>query len=358
MANLDKLFTPVRLGELELANRIVMAPMTRNRADDKGEPGALMVEYYAQRAGAGLIVAEGTWPSAVGQAYCRQPGIATAEQVAAWRKVTDAVHARGGRIVLQIMHAGRIGSHHIKGKSVDTVAPSAIRAAGEVFTDSAGMQPFDEPRALSTEEVRAIVAEHRQAALNAREAGFDGVELHCTSGYISQQFMSTGSNQRTDEYGGSVANRVRFPVECLRAMAEAIGAGRVGFRCRVGNTFNDISDEDSVATHGELMRQTAGMGLAYAHVMRADPGIDAFALAREHFGSPLILSDDFDGGSAEAALVAGQGEAIAFGRHFIANPDLPRRLRDGLELARFDRRSLYTAGEQGYTDYPAAEGGA
>lgn len=357
MAALPHLFSPVQLGEFSLANRIVMAPMTRNRADAQGVPGALMVEHYAQRAEAGLIVAEGTWPSAAGQAYCRQPGIATAAQIAGWRKVTDAVHARGGRIVLQIMHAGRIGSHHIKGEGVDTVAPSAIRAAGEVFTDSAGMQPYDMPRALSTDEVRAVVAEHAQAAINAREAGFDGVELHCTSGYLPMQFMCSGTNQRTDGYGGSVANRVRFAAECLQAMAAAIGAGRVGLRFRVGNSYNDIQDEDTVATHTELLRQVSGLGLAYAHVMRAEaPEVDAFALARDGFDGELILNDSFDGISADAAIATGQCAAVSFARDFIGNPDLVRRLRDGLPLARFDRKTLYTPGAAGYTDYPAAEG--
>jgi len=357
MATLSRLFSPVRLGDLELANRIVMAPMTRNRADAQGVPGELMVDYYAQRADAGLIVAEGAWPSAAGQAYCRQPGIATAAQMAGWRKVTDAVHARGGRIVLQIMHAGRIGSHHIKGEGVATVAPSAIRAAGEVFTDSAGMQPYDMPRALDTDEVRAVVEEHAQAALNARAAGFDGVELHCTSGYLPMQFMCSGTNQRSDAYGGSVAKRVRFATECLQAMAAAIGAGRVGLRFRIGNSYNDITDEDTVATHAELLRQVGSMGLAYAHVMRAEsPAVDAFALARAGFDGSLILNDGFDAASAEAALAAGQGEAVSFARDFIGNPDLVRRLRDGLPLARFDRRTLYTPGAAGYTDYPVAEG--
>ncbi|MBS0544579.1 MAG: alkene reductase [Proteobacteria bacterium] len=355
MTAFPHLFSPLKLGEIELANRVVMAPMTRNRADAQGVPGELMVEHYAQRGDAGLIVAEGTWPSAAGQAYCRQPGIATAAQVAGWRKLTDAVHARGASIVLQIMHAGRIGSHHIKGEGVDTVAPSAIRAAGEVFTDAAGMQPYDMPRALSTEEVRAVVAEHRRAAINAREAGFDGVELHCTSGYLPMQFMCSGTNQRSDEYGGSAANRVRFAVECLASMADAIGAGRVGLRFRVGNTYNDIRDDDTVATHAELLRQASGLRLAYAHVMRAaEPEIDAFTLARKGFGEGLILNDSFDAATAEAAIVAGQGEAISFARHFIANPDLVRRLRDELPLASLDRNTLYTPGARGYTDYPVA----
>ena len=353
----DVLLTPIRLGELQLQNRIVMAPMTRNRADSHGVPGALMVEHYAQRAGAGLIVAEGTWPEVAGQAYCRQPGIVTPAHIAGWRRVTDAVHARGGRIVLQLMHAGRIGSRHIKPEGVETVAPSAIPAQVEIFTDAAGMQPCDTPRALTTEEVRGVVAEFAQAARNALEAGFDGVELHCTSGYLPMQFMCSGTNQRTDAYGGSVANRVRFVAECLQAMAAAIGAGRVGLRFRVGNSYNDIQDEDTVATHTELLRQATGLGLAYAHVMRAEaPEIDAFALARDGFDGKLILNDSFDGDSADAAIASGHGAAVSFARDFIGNPDLVRRLRDGLPLARFDRKTLYTPGAEGYTDYPAAEG--
>jgi len=357
MNALPHLFSPLQLGELELSNRIVMAPMTRNRADADGVPGALMVEYYARRADCGLIVAEGAWPSRNGQAYCRQPGIATEAQIAGWRQVTGAVHARGGRIVLQIMHAGRIGSRLIKGNDAETVSASALRASGEVFTDNHGMQSFDTPRALSTEEVGQVVQEHRQAALNARAAGFDGVELHCTSGYLPMQFMCSGTNLRTDCYGGSVANRVRFAVECLQAMSDAIGPGRVGVRFNPGNTYNDTRDADSTATHAELARQAAGLDLAYAHVMRSPVAeIDAFDLARASFGERLILNDGFDASTAEAALADGQGVAVSFARHFIGNPDLVHRLRAGLPLARFDRRTLYTPGAAGYTDYPEAEG--
>jgi N-ethylmaleimide reductase len=349
------LFTPTRFGDLDLANRIVMAPMTRNRADTDGTPNTLMAEYYAQRAGAGLIVAEGAWPSPAGQAYCRQPGIATPTHIAGWRAVTDAVHQRGARIVLQIMHAGRIGSHRIKAAGVETVSASALRAQGEIWTDAAGLQPYDTPRALGTDEVRAVVLEHAQAAANAVSAGFDGVELHGTSGYLAMQFLSSSTNQRSDVYGGPAAARVRFAVECLQAMCGAIGAGRVGLRLNPGNTYNDTADEDSAATHAELMRQASTLGLAYLHVMKAPvPGIDAFALARAHFGGPLILNDGFDGNSAEAALQAGEGEAVSFARLFIANPDLAERLRLDLPLARFDRRTLYTAGAAGYTDYPPA----
>lgn len=349
------LLAPLRLGALTLPNRVVMAPMTRNRAEADGVPSDIMVDYYAARAEAGLIIAEGTWPSVTGQAYCRQPGIETPAQVAGWRRVTDAVHERGGRIALQIMHAGRIGSRHIKPEGVETVAPSAIRAAGEVYTDAAGMQPFDAPRALTRDEVRDVVEEHRRAALNAREAGFDAVELHVTSGYLPMQFLCSGTNLRDDEYGGSLAGRVRFVVECLVAMAEAIGADRVGLRINPGNTFNDVADDDPAASHAELIRQADALGLAYLHVMRSPlTTLDAFALGRELFRGPLILNDGFDPDGAEAAIASGEGAAVSFARHFIGNPDLVRRIRDDLALSRFDRKTLYTPGPRGYSDYPAA----
>lgn len=349
------IFRPLVLGALALANRVVMAPMTRNRARPDGVPDDLMVEYYAARADAGLIVAEGAWPCAEGQAYCRQPGIATDAQVAGWRRVVDAVHARGGRIVLQIMHAGRIGSARIKPEGVDTVAPSSIRAQGQIYTDAAGMQDFDLPREMTQDGIRQAIEAHRMAALRAREAGFDGVELHCTSGYLPMQFMYSGTNRRTDEYGGDASARVRFAVECLKAMADAIGADRVGFRVNPGNTFNDASDEDSAATHEALLRQAAPLGLAYLHVMRAPVSdIDAFALARKYFPGRLILNDGFDPESAERAIAGGEGEAVSFARHFIGNPDLVQRMCNGLPLAKFDRRTLYTPGPAGYTDYPMA----
>lgn len=349
---MSKLFQPLVLGDLHLKNRIVMAPMTRNRADAQGVPNALMAEYYGQRGDAGLIVAEGTWPSANGQAYCRQPGIATAEHIKGWQAVTEAVHAKGGLIVLQIMHGGRIGSHHIKAKGTETVAPSALLAAGEVVTDNAGMQPYDMPRALETHEVKAIVQEHAQAARNARAAGFDGVELHCTSGYLPMQFLCSGTNLRTDEYGGTAANRARFAIECLREMGQAIGAGRVGLRVNPGNTYNDTSDENSAQTHIELMQQAAKLQLAYLHVMRAPlPEIDAFAMAQTHFGERLILNDGFTPENSEEALHHFEHAALSYARHFIGNPDLVHRLQNGHPLNRFDRKTLYTPGAAGYTSY-------
>ncbi|KJK03990.1 alkene reductase [Pseudomonas tussilaginis] len=348
------LFEPLRLGDLQLANRIVMAPMTRSRAGSDALPGVEMVEYYRQRASAGLIVAEGTAPSASGLGYCRTPAIYSGEQIAAWRKVTDAVHERGGCIVLQLMHVGRAASRHNKPQGAPTVAPSALRAQTRLFTDAAGMVDTDTPQALTLDDVHRVIDEYRQAALNAREAGFDGVELHCTSGYLPMQFMASGSNQREDAYGGSVENRVRFVKEVLEAMAVAIGAGRVGYRQCPGNPYNDIEDADPAATAVALCTAVAPLQLAYLHIMRSPvAGLDAFALARQHSNSALILNDGFDGDSARVALEAGEGAAVSFARHYIANPDLVERLQRGAPLASFDRHTLYTPGARGYSDYPA-----
>ncbi|WP_449432881.1 alkene reductase [Pseudomonas putida] len=351
------LFEPVRLGELQLANRIVMAPMTRSRAEGVGVPGSDMVEYYRQRASAGLIVAEGTAPSASGLGYCRTPAIYSAEQIAAWRQVTRAVHERGGRIVLQLMHVGRAASGLNKPAGAATVAPSAIRARTQLFTDAQGLVDTDVPQALSLEGIAEVVGDYRQAALNAREAGFDGVELHCTSGYLPMQFMAAGSNQRTDGYGGSAQNRVRFAQEVIEAMAAAIGAGRVGLRLCPGNPYNDIDDSEPAVTTAALCAAVAPLGLAYLHIMRSPLAeLDAFALARTHSGQALILNDGFDGASAQAALEAGEGAAVSFARHFIANPDLVERLKHGQPLASFDRKTLYTPGAKGYSDYPTWQG--
>lgn len=353
------LFEPVTLGELQLANRIVMAPMTRSRALIDAVPGRDMVEYYRQRAGAGLIVAEGTAPSASGLGYCRTPAIYSREQIAGWRQVTDAVHAEGGRIVLQLMHVGRAASRHNKPAGAATVAPSALRARTQVFSDSAGLVDTDEPQALTLQGIAEVIEDYRQAALNAREAGFDGVELHCTSGYLPMQFMASGSNQRSDGYGGDARGRVRFAREVIEAMAAAIGAGRVGFRLCPGNPYNDIEDHDPAATAAALCEAVAPLGLAYLHIMRSPLAeLDAFALARQHSPHALILNDGFDGPSASAALASGEGAAVSFGRHFIANPDLVERLKHGLPLSRFDRKTLYTPGSTGYCDYPAYQAAA
>ena len=347
------LFDPVRLGALDLANRIVMAPMTRSRAGAGDVPTDLHVEYYRQRATAGLIVAEGTQPSANGKGYCRTPGIHNAAQIAGWRKVTDAVHAEGGKIVLQIMHCGRIGVSQNKDLGAETVAPSAIRAAGQLFTDTAGMVDFDMPRALETDEIPALAAEFGQATRNAIEAGFDGVELHAASGYLPMQFLSTGTNTRTDRYGGSAENRARAVVEMLAAMSEAAGADRVGIRICPGVLFNDIQDDDPTDTYGTLLKAIDPMGLAYLHLILLEtPLVDGLAVARANFTGPLILNDSITLERGNALVNSNTAVAISYARHYLANPDLVRRLREGFELARFDRKTLYTPGAAGYTDYP------
>lgn len=347
------LFDSYRLGNIELTNRIVMAPMTRSRAGDGDMPTDLHVEYYRQRATAGLIVTEGTQPSANGKGYCRTPGIHSAEQIAGWRRVTDAVHAEGGRIFLQVMHVGRVASALNKVSSAETVAPSAVRAAGEIYTDQQGIVALDEPRALVTEEIPGVIEEFRQATTNAYEAGFDGVELHCASGYLPMQFLSTGTNQRTDAYGGSVTNRIRFVVEVLEAMASVDGAGRVGIRICPGNNFNDLHDDDPVETYSTLLQAIDPMGLAYLHIIRSPRrSIDAFELGRQHFKGPLILNDSFDRDSAAEAVAAGDADMVSFGRFYISNPDLVRRFREGAPLNDFDNATLYTEGPEGFIDYP------
>jgi len=350
------LFDPVQLGDIALANRVVMAPMTRSRAGAGDAPTALNVEYYRQRATAGLIVSEGVQPSANGKGYCRTPGLYSAEQVAGWKAVTAAVHAAGGRMVAQIMHCGRVGSHLNKDPGAETVAPSAVRAKGQIYTDAAGMVDLDEPRALDLGEIPAVIAEYRHSTACALEAGFDGVELHCTSGYLPAQFLSTGTNLRTDAYGGSVQNRIRFVLEALEAMTGVAGSGRVGMRICPGNPFNDLHDDNPQETFAALLDAASPMRLAYLHVIRSPRrSLDAFALARTHFRGPLIVNDGFDGGSAERVLAAGEAAAVSFGRSYIGNPDLVRRLREDLPLAGFDVATLYTPGPAGYTDYPAAD---
>lgn len=350
------LFDPVRLGDLSLRNRIVMAPMTRSRAGAGDAPTEMNVEYYRQRASAGLIVTEGTQPSASGKGYCRTPGIHTPQQVRAWRAVTDAVHREGGCIVIQLMHCGRIASHHNKDSGTETVAPSAIRAAGKMYTDAAGMVEFDEPRALALEEIPGVIDEYRHATRCALAAGFDGVELHCGSGYLPEQFLTRGANHRTDRYGGSAANRARFILEALAAMSEVAGSGRVGLRLRPGNDFNDTSDADPAETYGTLLEAASALDLAYLHLIwLKSPQLDGLALARERYRGSILLNDGLTPEAARQHIANGSAAAVSFARHYIGNPDLVRRLKEGLPLAGFDRATLYTTGPKGYTDYPALD---
>ena len=353
MTNLSTLLSPTALGDLELPNRVVMAPMTRSRAGEGDVPTDLAVEYYRQRASAGLIITEGTQPSAEGKGYCRTPGIHTDEQQAAWQRVAEAVHGAGGRIVMQLMHVGRVASRH--NKHGETVAPSAIKAAGEIYTDAAGMAAHDEPRALGADEIPRVIEDYRRAGERAFAAGIDGLELHCTSGYLPAQFMATGTNRRSDGYGGSVANRIRFVVETVEALVSLQGAGRVGLRICPGNPFNDLQDDEPEESFAALLNALSPMGLAYLHVIRRPQGpVDNLALATRHFTGPLIVNDSYSVAEAEGSLDE-RVRAVSFGRDYIGNPDLVERLRDGAELSSFDPKTLYTPGAKGYTDYSRAD---
>ena len=354
------LFDSLTVKSWTLPHRLVMAPLTRNRADADGVPGDLAVEYYAQRASAGLIITEGTQPSAVGQGYLNTPGLHSAEQVAGWRRVADAVHERGGRIVAQLMHAGRV-SHPDNKHGLETVAPSAIAAPNEMFTAD-GMKPHPVPRALELDEIPAVVEEYVQAARNAVEAGLDGVEVHAANGYLIHQFLAPGSNQREDEYGGSPANRARFAVEVTRAVAEAIGPERVGIRISPAHNIQGATETDPAdveATYGTLVEAIAPLGLAYLSIL-ADPRQDLVQRLRKDFGGVVIANDGFGEittrENAQAILDEDLADAVAVGRLFLANPDLPRRWETGAELNEPNGDTFYGGGAEGYTDYPSLDG--
>jgi len=347
------LFAPFQLGDLTLTNRLVMAPLTRNRAGAGEAPTDLAAEYYGQRASAGLIVTEGTQPSAAGQGYPHTPGLHTDEQVAGWRLVAEAVHARGGKVVGQLMHAGRISHPAIIGQQ--PVAPSAVTPAGEVFTEQ-GMQAFQEPRVLEDAELPGIVAEYVDAAHRAIEAGLDGVELHSANGYLLQQFLSDSTNTRTDGYGGSPQNRARLVIEVATAVSEAIGAGRVGIRISPAGTFNDIAETETEATYAALLDGLAPLGLLYLHVVEG-PETDFHDQIRKQWQGPFIFNTGFTGPSdlqaAQASVDSGESDLFCFGRAFLANPDLVERLQVGADLNEPDAATFYGGGAKGYTDYPA-----
>lgn len=351
------LFTSIQVGDLLLPDRMVMAPMTRCRATPDHTPTPIMARYYEQRASGGLLITEGVAPSPNGCGYARIPGLWSEEQVEAWSAVTGAVHAAGGRIAAQLMHTGRVGHPLNMPAGAEVLAPSESRLSGEMFTDAQGPQPYPTARAMSAAEVEGALDELVAAARNALRAGFDAVELHGANGYLIEQFLDPSINRRTDGWGGE--GRLRFAVEAARRVAEAVGPGRVGIRLSPHGVFNGITpwegmDEDFVRLAGELGR----LGLAWLHLvdhaaMGAPPvpsGIKA--RMREAFGGVVILCGGFDGERAEASLQAGEGDLIAFGRPWLANPDLPRRLREGAALNAPDFARLYTPGEEGYLDYP------
>lgn len=348
------IFSPTSLGAIRMSNHIVMAPMTRDRAGPQDEPTDIMVEYYRQRATAGLIITEGVQPSPAGKGYWRTPGIHSEVQTAGWKKVNNAVTARGGAMVMQIMHVGRASVRANKDPNADTYAPSAIASRHTIPGPDGVPVATETPRALELSEIPGVIAEYVQAAKNARAAGLEGVELHCASGYLPMQFLSTGTNQRQDAYGGSVGNRVRFVVEVMDAMASAIGADRVGIRICPGNPFNGITDADPAETYATLLDALPGKELSYLHLVDLrQPALDVRALVGEHWRGALILNESIDYRQAEALVASGAADAVAFGRPFIANPDLVARLRAGASLAAFDPARLYTPGPEGYSDYPA-----
>jgi N-ethylmaleimide reductase len=363
----DILFQPLQVGAVKLAHRIVMAPLTRMRARQPGDaPHALNAEYYGQRASqGGLIIAEATDISENARGYPGAPGSYSDEQVAGWREVTDAVHAKGGFIFLQIWHTGRISHSSMQPGGALPVAPSAIAAPGQHMTRTFESVAFETPRALETDEIAGIVAQYRQAALRAREAGFDGAEIHGANGYLIDQFLQDGTNRRTDRYGGPIENRARFLTEVVDAVTGAIGADRTGIRLSPWGKFNGMSDSDPAALYTYVAGELGRRGLAYLHVIepRADQNSDTNALDpnapdaasrfKRIFGGPLIAAGGFTQQTAEKVVGAGHADAVAFGRLFIANPDLPERFRRGAPLNRYDRSTFYGGDARGYTDYPS-----
>ncbi|MFH7596078.1 alkene reductase [Streptomyces racemochromogenes] len=355
----SRLFSPTRLGPLDLPNRLVMAPLTRNRAGADGVPGEAMAAHYAQRASAGLIIAEGTTPNAVGQTYPRIPGIHTPEQTAGWRRVTDAVRAAGGRMFLQLQHGGRIGHPDTSGRI--PLAPSAV-ALPEPLHTAAGLKDSVTPRAMTQEDIRSTIADFASAARSAVEAGFAGVEVHAANGMLVHQFLARNTNLRTDAWGGTVEGRIRFAVEVVRAVAEAVGPERTGVRISPGTNVNGIEEGDTGELYPALLAALAEWDPAYLHLVHADPDGPAFAGFRRAWPGTLIANPKLtreeaaaDAGAARAERLLAEGaDVIALGRGFIANPDLVERLRTGAPLNEFRPGFLmHVHGTEGYNDYPA-----
>lgn len=355
---MTQIFEPYDLGPLTLANRIVMAPLTRNRAAAGLVPGPHAAEYYAQRATAGLIIAEATQISPQGQGYQDTPGIYTPDQIAGWRVVTNAVHAKGGRIFLQLWHVGRVSHVDLQPDGAAPVAPSAIQAAAKTFVNNTFVDT-SMPRALNLEEIPGIVADFRQAAANAIAAGFDGVEIHGANGYLLDQFAKDGANHRTDAYGGSVENRARLMLEVATAVAAEIGVERTGIRISPVSPANGVSSSDPQAQFDYIVDHLSKLGLVYLHVVEGATGGPRdvapfdFAGLRRRFSGTYIANNGYDMDLANAQLAAGEADLFAFGRPFIANPDLVVRLQSGAALNEINSATIYGGGAEGYTDYPA-----
>lgn len=358
MSSRAGLLDPVKVGPLELPNRVVMSPMTRIRAGEGCIPTDAMVRYYSQRASAGLMITEGTHPSPMGRGYTFPPGLHTTEQAAGWRKVTDAVHAAGGHIFVQLMHAGRVSHSSLLPDNALPVAPSPIAISGEIHTFH-GKQLFEIPRPLAEEEIPRVIDEYRRAAELSIIAGFDGVELHAATGYLPNQFQVTGSNHRTDAYGGSLENRSRFTLEALQALCEVRGADRVGIKVAPGFTVNDTFDDNPAETFSYLARQLNPLGLAYLHVgydsgygRGTAPPFNSIDLLRSVYTGTLLAVGGFTQATGDAAIKSGRADLIVYGRPYIANPDLVERFQVGAVLNSPDVSTFYGGDEHGYTDYP------
>lgn len=360
MSDSSKLFSPANLGSISLRNRIVMSPMTRSRAINN-IPNELMAEYYGQRASAGLIITEGTSPAPEGLGYARIPGVFTDAQVNGWKLVTDAVHARGAKIFVQLMHTGRVGHKDNLPAGARLLAPSAVALPGEMYTDTKGPQPYETAEAMSGAEVEAALESFVHASRMAIRAGFDGVELHGANGYLIEQFLHPHTNRRDDAWGGDVARRHAFALEAAKRSAAAIGAERVGIRLSPYGVFNDTPPYDGIdASYFALVEGLAKTNIAYVHLVNhaamGAPPVPASLVegVRARWKNTLILSGGYDRERAEKDLASGAGDLIAFGRPFLANPDLPARLERGIALQAPDFSTFYTPGPKGYTDYPAA----
>lgn len=363
MTDRDVLFEPVRMGGLDLPNRVLMAPLTRNRAHPDGTPAELAATYYAQRASAGMILTEAAQVSAMGKGYLNTPGIYAPDHVEGWKKITSAVHAAGGRIFVQLWHVGRISHVSLLPDGRVPLSSSAVRAEAQTFTEN-GFEPVSEPEALALDDIPGVIAEYRHAAEMAKRAGFDGVEIHAANGYLLDQFLQDGVNRREDAYGGSVENRMRLLAEVIDAVTEVWDAGRVGVRLSPLGQANDIRDSDPEGLFGKIYEMIADRGLAYLHVVEAFPGSepdgDARALLerlRRRYDGFYIANGGYDGQSAAQAVASGRVDAVSIGRAFIANPDLPERLRRGADLNTPDQSTFYGGGAEGYTDYPSLDAG-